>query len=213
MPAYGKLSSSGKLCLTFFFLTFVATFMPKTAYGQGLELNGGWAYNSGNFGTNGFNVGAAWWFTKNVTIAANYDSSWDSTSLTTFEFTQIGAIAVKSHLQNFLVGPRIFFSTNWTDKHKLNPFGEVQFGGSHLNQKVSQVNMPTLSASDTEFSWLLGGGVDYLLTSHWSARANLDLLRTHFANEGQSHLRLVLGIVYTFGSREEKSTRGTGARH
>jgi hypothetical protein len=79
----------------------------------------------------------------------------------------------KSHLENFLVGPRIFFSTNWTDKHKLNPFGEVQIGGSHLNQKVSQVNMPTVSASETDFSWLLGGG----------------------------------GIAYTFGSRQEQSTR------
>ena len=205
MPAYGKLSGPCKLRLAFFSLTFLAALLlSQTSCGQGLELNGGWAYNSGNFGTNGFNVGAAWWFTKHVTIAADYDSTWDSTSLSTFAFTQIGAIAVHSHLQNFLVGPRIFFSTNWTDKHKLNPFAEVQIGGSHLNQKVSQVNMPTVSASETEFSWLLGGGVDYLFTPHWSARANLDLLRTHFANEGQSHFRLVLGIAYTFGSREEK---------
>ena len=193
-----------KLCLTFGLLSLTILLLPHTTCGQGLELNGGYAYNSGNFGTNGFNVGAAWWFTKNVTMAANYDSSWDSKSLSLFQFTQIGAIAVHSHLQNFLVGPRIFFSTDWTDKHKLNPFGEVQIGGSHLNQEVSQVNMPTVSASDTEFSWLLGGGVDYLLASHWSARANLDFLRTHFANEGQSHLRFVLGIAYTFGSREEK---------
>jgi opacity protein-like surface antigen len=172
-------------------------------------LNGGYAYNSGNFGTNGFNVGAAWWFTNRVTMAANYDATWNSTSLTTFQFTQIGAISLKSHPQNFLVGPRIFFSTKWTDKIKLNPFGEVQFGVSHLSQKLIQVNKPTVSASDTEFSWLLGAGVDYLLTSHWSARANLDLLRTHFANAGQSHFRLVLGITYTFGSRQQK----TGPQH
>jgi hypothetical protein len=119
---------------------------------QGLELNGGYAYNNGDFG---------------------------------------------------LFGPRIFFSTNWTDKHKLNPFGEVQIGGSHLNQKVTQVNKPTVSESDTEFSWLLGAGVDYLFASHWSARANLGLLTTQFANEGQSHFHLVLGIAYTFGSRKK----------
>jgi opacity protein-like surface antigen len=177
--------------------------LPKTAHGQGLELNGGWAHNTGDFGTNGFNVGGAWWLTNRVTIAGNYDTGWNTTTLSTFTFTQIGAIAVKSHLQNFLVGPRIFFSTDWTNKYKLNPFGEVQIGGSHLNQKISQVNHPTVSASDTEFSWLLGGGVDYLLTPHWSARANLGLLRTHFANEGQSHFRLVLGITYTFGSRQQ----------
>jgi outer membrane protein OmpA-like peptidoglycan-associated protein len=105
---------------------------------------------------------------------------------------------VHSHLQNVLFGPRIFFSTKWTDKHRLTPFGEAEFGVSHLSQDVEQQNQPTVSASDTAFSWMLGGGVDYRLFSHFSARGNLDLLRTHFANQGQSHLRLVLGIDYTF---------------
>jgi hypothetical protein len=205
MPAYGRLSGPCKLRLTFFSLTFLAALLlPHTTCGQGLELNGGYAYNSGDLGTNGFNVGAAWWFMKNVTMAANYDSSWKTTSLSVFQFTQIGATSLHSHPQNFLFGPRIFFSTDWTGKHKLNPFGEVQIGGSSLDQKVTQVNMPTVSASDTEFSWVLGGGVDYLFASHWSARANVDLLRTHFANAAQSHLRLVLGIAYTFGSRRKR---------
>src|SRR5215472_13998860 len=181
-----------KLCLTFGLLSLTILMLPHTTCGQGLELNGGYAYNSGNFGTNGFNVGAAWWFTKNVTMAANYDSSWDSKSLSLFQFTQIGAIAVHSHLQNFLVGPRIFLSTGWTDKHKLNPFGEVQIGLSHLNQRVQQVNVPNVSGSDTQVAWLLGGGAEYLFTPHWSARANLDLLRTHFASAGQNRFRLVL---------------------
>jgi ketosteroid isomerase-like protein len=51
---------------------------------------------------------------------------------------------------------------------------------------------------------MLGGGADYLFSDHWSGRANVDFLRTHLANEGQSRLRLVLGIRYTFGSRERK---------
>jgi opacity protein-like surface antigen/ketosteroid isomerase-like protein len=186
-------------------LALLAAFMlPETALGQGLEVGGGWSHVTGDFGTDGFNVGGAWWFTKRVTMAADYDSTWDTSSLTNFAFSQVGAIATKSHLQSFVVGPRVFFSTTWTDKHKLNPFGEAQFGVSHLSQDVTQVGLPTLSASDTAFTWMLGGGVDYLLTSRWSARANLDFLRTHFSNEGQSRLRLVLGIRYTFGNRERK---------
>jgi hypothetical protein len=51
---------------------------------------------------------------------------------------------------------------------------------------------------------MLGGGAEYLFSPHWSGRANLDFLRTHLANEGQSRLRLVLGIRYTFGSRTPK---------
>jgi hypothetical protein len=183
-------------------VTFLAALMlPWTARGQGLEVSGGWAHVTQDFGTDGFNLGAAWWFTNRVSVAADYDSGWDTSSLSNFAFTQVGAIAVKSHLQSFLVGPRVFFSTEWTDEHKLNPFGEAQFGVSHLSQKVTQANMPSVSASDTAFSWMLGGGADYLFNPHWSGRANLDFLRTHLANQGQSRLRLVLGVTYTFGSR------------
>jgi len=194
-----------KPCSNLILLTLLAASMlPETARGQGLEVGGGWSHVTGDFGTDGFNVGGAWWFTKRVTMAADYDSTWDTSSLTNFAFTQVGAIAAKSHLQSFVVGPRVFFSTAWTDKHKLNPFGEAQFGVSHLSQDVTQVGQPTLSASDSGFTWMLGGGADYLLTSHWSGRANIDFVRTHLSNAGQSRLRLVLGIRYTFGSRERK---------
>jgi len=191
------------LILFLFLLTFLATMMlPPTARAQGLELHGGWAHVTGDFGTDGFNVGAAWWFTDRVTIAADYESTRDTTTLSNFAFTTIGAIAVKSHLQSALIGPRFFFSTDWTDRHRFNPFGEAQFGASHLNQKVTQVSAPTVSASDSAFSWMLGGGAEYLFGGHWSGRVNLDFLRTHLANQGQSRLRLVLGVTYTLGSRE-----------
>jgi hypothetical protein len=194
---------SRRLSLPLFLLTFLAVVMlPQTARGQGLELHGGWAHITGDFGTDGFNVGGAWWFTKHITIAGDYESAWDTSNLSNFAFTQVGAIAVKSHLQSALFGPRIFFSTDWTHEHKLNPFGEAQFGVSHLHQEISQVNMPTVSASDSGFSWMVGGGAEYLFSSHWSGRANLDFLRTHLANEGQSRLRLIMGITYTLGSRE-----------
>jgi opacity protein-like surface antigen len=205
MRAHTSSCDTWNSCSILLLLTFLmALALPQTAKGQGLELGGGWSHVTGDNGTDGFNVGAAWWFTKRVTMAADYDSTWDTSTLTNFAFTQVGAITTKSHLQSFLLGPRIFFTTSWTDKHKLNPFGEAQFGVSHLSQKVTQVNVPSVSASDTAFSWMLGGGADYLFSSHWSGRANLDFLRTHLANEGQSRLRLVLGVRYTFGNREPK---------
>lgn len=194
--------------LSLLLLTFLGTLLlSPTARGQGLELAGGWAHVTGDGGTDGFNVGAAWWFTKRVTIAADYDCGWNTSNLSNFAFTQVGAIVVKSHMQSVLFGPRIFFSTSWTDKHKLNPFGETQYGLSHLNQSVTQVTTGTVSASDTAFTWTLGGGAEYLITPHWSGRLNLDLMRTHLANEGQSRLRMVLGITYTFGSREMETKK------
>ena len=192
-----------QFCSTLFLATLLATILPShVAYGQGLEVGGGWAYVNAN-GGNGFDVDGAWWFTKRVTLAANYDSVWDNKLLTSFAFTPTQAISVKSHLQNLIVGPRIFFSTNWTAKHKLNPFGEAQFGVSWLSQAVNQANVGQVSASANHFTWELGGGADYLFSPHWSGRVNLDFLRTHFIDQGQSHLRFVLGVTYTLGPRGE----------
>jgi opacity protein-like surface antigen len=176
--------------------------LPGTAQGQGLELGGGWAHVTSDFGTDGFNIDGAWWFGKRFSIAGDYDSTWDTSSLSSFGLTQVGTISVKSHLQNVLFGPRVAFATDWTTKHKLIPFAEAEFGVSHLHQEVNQVSQPTISTSDSGFSWMLGGGADYLFTSHWAGRARLDFLRTHLFDEGQSRLRLVLGITYTFGGRE-----------
>jgi hypothetical protein len=185
-----------------FLVLFLATLMPsQKAYGQGLELSGGWAHMTENNGTDGFEVGAAWWFNRRVTLAANYDSAWDTSSLTNFSLTSIGLVTTHSRIQNALIGPRIFFSSKWSDKYKLNPFGEAQFGNSWLNQKATVGAVPSVSANDNAFSYLVGGGVEYLFGGHWSGRVDLGLLRTHFANEGQSHVRFVLGGTYTLGKR------------
>ena len=185
-------------------LLILAVPSRAVAQGHGLEVSGGWAHVTQNFGTDGYNLGAAWWFSKNVTMGGEWDNTWDTSTIGNFAFTQIGAITVKSHLQNFLFGPRIFFRARAVEKHGLDPFAEVEIGGSRLTQKVQQVGMPTLSATASGFSWMGGGGVDYMLDSHWLARGRLDFLRTHLANQGQSRLRLVIEIGYTFGGREKK---------
>jgi ketosteroid isomerase-like protein len=206
MDARKTLSVNSKFHPSMLLLTLALSMaIPKTIRAQGLELGSGWIHSTGDGGTNGFNFGASWWFTKRVTMVADYDTAWNTSTLTTFTFTQLGGTATKAHLQNLLFGPRIFFSTKWTDKHKLNPFGEGEFGLSHLSETITQVNAPTVSGSDTGFTWMLGGGAEYLFSPHWSGRINLDFFRTHLANEGQSHLRFVLGVRYTFGSRQRET--------
>ncbi len=196
----------GALLLTFLpslIALMAVLFLPQSISAQDLELSGGYAHVTQNFGTDGFDVGAAWWFTSKITVGANYDSTWDTSQIGVFEITNVGLLVSKAHLQSFLVGPRIFFLSHNVKKHKLGIFGETQYGFSHINTKFQQVPAATISASDTAFTWTLGGGADYPFTSHWSGRANLDFMRTHFAAAGQSRLRLVLGIAYTFGKREK----------
>jgi opacity protein-like surface antigen len=182
-------------------LFILVLFLTPSALSQNLEFSGGWAHLTGDFGVDGFQVGAAVGFSPRVFIAANYDDTWDTSRVGSFELTSTGEISVKNHLQNFLVGPRVFFSKKKIKSYSFSPFGEAQFGLSHLNTTLQQVTVGQQSASDTAFSWELGAGADFNLNPHWTARGNLDFLRTHFAETGQSRLRLVLGVAYAFGHR------------
>lgn len=185
-----------RLFLTIFLL------LASFCFGQKLELNTGWTHATGDFGVDGFEVGTALWFTSRVSVGLNYDAAWDTSKIGTFELTSVGATSVKTHLQNFLVGPRIFFANRKIrKKYSVRPFGELQFGGSHLSTKIQQVGTSEVSSSDTAFDWMIGGGGDFVFSPHWAARANIDFLRTHFAESGQSRLRTVIGVVYTFGRR------------
>jgi len=187
-------------------LLFVGVFLgvvslPVCAMAQRLEVNGGYAHSSGDLGLDGFNAGASWWFTPRVSLAADVDGLWDASRVGVFELSNIGAVSVKSNMQNYLVGPRVFFPRAWKRYPKVVPFGELQFGMTHLHTTLHQVNLPDEAQGDTAFSWMMGGGADYLLRNHWAARVNVDLLRTHLADSGQSRVRFVMGVVYTFGTR------------
>jgi long-subunit fatty acid transport protein len=180
-------------------LVFVSA-IPGQA--QNLEVAGGYVHVTGDQGLDGFNLGAAWWFTPRVSVALDYDDAYDNSRLGAFDLTSVGVTAIKSHMQNFMLGPRIFFATKKIKKYKFDPFAEIQFGGTHLSQSISQVTSSTSqSASANSFTWLIGGGGDYAFNHHWSARANLDFMRTHLVDAGQSRLRLGLGVAYTFGAR------------
>ena len=165
-----------------------------------LEVGGGYMHNTGDFGLDGFTLNAGWFLASNISVNANYDGVYDTSRVGQFEFTSVGAISSQSHLQNFLVGPRFYIYEKAIGKSRrpLRPFAEAKFGISHLKSTIEEGEAPSISNSDSAFSWMLGGGVDYPLARHWTARGNLDLLRTHLNHEGQSRLVLGLGIEYSF---------------
>jgi outer membrane protein with beta-barrel domain len=185
-------------------LALVLLFLSGAALGQAdmghLELHGGYAHITGDGGLDGFNAGAALRFNRRVSVALDYDSTWDRTVPTAFITNNLGAVIVRSYLANYLIGPRIFFpAKKLTIKdQQFIPFGEFQFGGSHLSSTVEALSVGSQKSSSNAYSWLIGGGADYGFSRHWSGRINADLLRTHFSDTGQSRFRLVLGIVYSF---------------
>jgi opacity protein-like surface antigen len=193
-----------KVVLLASFVTLL--WFPARANAQKLEVAGGYAHVTGDLGLDGYNLAAGLWLSRRLSASFDYDSVYDTSKIGVFELTHAGEISVKSHLQNFLVGPRIYFPGALKTKRlkygrRLTPFAEVALGGTHLNTTVRQLAVGEQSASDNAFSWMLGGGADYVIDPHWAARIKIDLLRTHIADTGQSRLRIGLGIAYTFGSR------------
>lgn len=186
-------------------LLSIAFALPSASNAQivhNLEFTGGWTHVTGNNGLDGYNVGTSLWLSKRVAIAFDFDRVHDTSSLTTFALTN-GLITTKSSMENYLIGPRVFFNPRGVKiLHTLQPFAEFQVGGSHLHSEVSQVGAGSQVASDNAGTWLLGGGGDVVLSKHWVGRANFDLLRTHFVNAGQSSLRIAFGVAYSFGSRK-----------
>jgi hypothetical protein len=169
---------------------------------QNLELSGGWAHVTGNNGLDGFNAGAALWFSKRVSIAFDFDHVHDTSALSAFAQSG-GLVTTKNYIDNYLVGPRVFFNSKSVKVLKtLQPFAEFQIGASHLKSELLQVGAPNQSASDNAGSWLLAGGGDFVLSQHWTGRLNAGLLRTHFVDAGQSRLRIIFGVAYAFGSRK-----------
>lgn len=189
-----------RVCLLAMASLVLPVIFSSSANAQGIELSGGWAHSTGDFGLDGFEVGTGFWVAPKISIDAEYDGVYDTSRVGTFEFTSVGAIASKSHMQDFLIGPRFYFANHKMGKYSFRPFGEVQMGESHLRSTIQEGTQPSITNADTAFSWMLGGGADYQLSPHWVARGNLDLLRTHLNEDGQSRLRFVLGIAYTFGS-------------
>ena len=171
-----------------------------------LGVGAGWVYMNGDGSLNGINASAEMIVVSPVSIAFDWDDTWSNQNLGVFQFTNTGAVATHSHLQNFIVGPRVYFPGAFKNKgrlHVISPYLEAQFGESRLSQKVTATTLGTVSATSTNFTWEVGGGGDIRLNPHWSFRPKVDLLRTHFSSSGQSHLRFSLGIMYTLRARRK----------
>jgi hypothetical protein len=183
-----------------------ATQQVASSFFHRFELSGGYAHISGNEGLNGFNAGASFFLARNISLGFNFDGVWDTTILGSgaFAFTNLGLVTSKSHLYDYLAGPRIYFP-GVLKPHCgpnvipiLRPFVQAQFGESTLWTQLAGVNIGSVATQDTSFSWLLGGGGEFRIDSHFAARVSADLLRTHFADSGQSRIRVILGVVGRF---------------
>jgi hypothetical protein len=111
------------------------------------------------------------------------------------------------NLFTYLFGPQ--FKVH---KHKLEPFGQVLFGGAHSNVYANLSKQPGLAGigtapSQNAFSLLAGGGVDVVVAKHIAIRpVEVGYLLTRFSNrftgnQNQNNFRYSAGIVFRSSSQ------------
>ncbi len=188
-------------------LSISARAQATDTYGNENHFFFGYTTQTGNFGPNGFEVGLDYRLRSFLAIAAEGSFMFSSerindveTNLTPNRRTDVRLSASNYNIQ---AGPRFFFPKAFRQP-KMVPFGHLLFGVSResadfeLTSQDDQIG----SAADTNWSWTLGGGVDYWFNEKWSVRGKVDLLKTHFGGEGQTKARFTASVVYNFDWRK-----------
>jgi opacity protein-like surface antigen len=149
---------------------------------SGPDVFGGYSYTkAGDAGLNGWELGGSLPFRGRLRFAAELSGHY-------------GSFAGASLSQlSFLAGPRMAWRfQQWT------PFAQVLLGAV---RGTSSFDPAALSESHTHFGTTLGGGIDYRLSSHWAARAQVDLLFLWADGAVDTDPRLALVAVYRFAGK------------
>lgn len=155
------------------------------------EIFGGYQFlrvNSGlnvsgvdNFNLNGWNAAVSGYVHQYFGVTADFSGSYGT--------PQVSGIGVKTRLHTFMFGPVVRAPMG-----KLTPFAHVLFGGGHFSGEAAGV-----SASETDFTWAAGGGLDVNVSHNFAIRlAQADFLQTRVASTSQNHFRYSAGIVLRF---------------
>lgn len=162
-------------------LLSIASFAQRPDTKSG-EVYGGFTHLTGDIGKNGWNISAAYNFTRWVSAEADFAGYYGSEEVFGFKATD--------HVHTFMFGPKVAFETEDT---RFTPWAHFLIGAGRETGRV-----PTNEFKDTALTWVLGGGADWHLTESVAARGKADLIRTSFFDDGDTHLRWGVGLVYNF---------------
>jgi len=176
-------------------------------YGTENNFAFGYTTQTGNFGPNGFEVGLDYRLREYLAVVGEGSFMFSKdrvndvrTNLSTTGFTDI---SVSTDAQNFQGGPRFFFPRAFRQP-KLVPFAHLLFGVSRESTDFSLAAQDAGigNSIDTNWSWTLGGGIDYWFNKKWAVRGKIDLLRTHFQDDSQSRARFTVSMAYNFSFKK-----------
>lgn len=157
---------------------------------------------------NGVNVSGVYNVSRYFGLKGDVSATYNSTDFTSTFSGPGGSNTVsaetKNSLYNFLGGVQV---KNNSNDGVFKPFAHGMVGAAHARQKVDNFTCagvdcglivePGDTASDTGFSAVIGGGLDFRLNNRVQIRAiQLDYNPTRLSGEWQNNLRIGAGIVF-----------------
>jgi hypothetical protein len=172
-------------------------------YGTDNHFTFGYTTQTGNFGPNGFEVGLDYRLRDFLALVGEGSFLFTGDTVnnvrTTLSPTGFTDMRVSTNAQNFQGGARFFFPRAFRQP-KLVPFAHLLFGVSRAstNFEFTEEDDQIGGSSDTNWSWSLGGGVDYWFNKKWAVRGKIDLLKTHLQGDSQANARFTVAMTYNF---------------
>lgn len=157
------------------------------SYSQGQIFSG---TTTGNVSMNGWDASLEGKFLPWIGVVADLDWHYGSRDLAGCRGLGCNPTVAHFHASRhmFLLGPRASITAG-----KYTPFAELLVGVAHQTDTGGNV-----SISDTSFSNLLGGGLDYKLLKGIGWRVELDSVYNRMFSRGHHDLRFSTGIVFRF---------------
>ena len=101
--------------------------------------------------------------------------------------------ATLHNIHTFAGGPQVSARAE-----QMVVFGHVLLGGAHVRADFSGVG-GSATASKTNFTVIVGGGVDLGFSHHLAFRFQPDYFLTKILDRSQNNFRLSAGVVFRFG--------------
>ena len=176
-------------------------------YGTQHHVTFGYTTQTSDFGPNGFEAAFEYRIRDFLAAVAEGSFVWQKTRVndvrTNLSPTGFTDISVSTNAQNYQGGPRFYFPRAFRQP-KIVPFAHLLFGVSRESTDFSLAAQDAGigNSIDTNWSWTLGGGIDYWFNKKWAVRGKIDLLRTHFQDDSQSRARFTVSMAYNFSFKK-----------
>jgi hypothetical protein len=170
----------------------------QTARAADGDLTAGYSYLYDSDSSTGFPAG---WFLSGAAhlneafaVVGDISGSYKSQSVTSGGIT----VSASSNIYTFLAGPRVVGHSG-----PLGFYGQFLVGAARASAGANANGggiTQSISASDTEFCYAPGAGVEFGLARNAAARVGVSERLIHSAGGTSDEFQLQLGLVYRFGA-------------